>query len=55
MFIFYVSLFQDTTSNAKACCFEIRGPGGCTIIVSTLTDNLSRVRAALNTVVRKCK
>lgn len=44
---------KDTKSVAKACYFEIRGPGGCTIIVSALTENLSRVRSALNTVVRK--
>ncbi|KDR09380.1 hypothetical protein L798_00947 [Zootermopsis nevadensis] len=45
---------KDTKCNAKVCHFEIRGPGGCTIIVSTLTDNLSRVRAGLNTAVKKC-
>ncbi|XP_023704234.1 probable transcriptional regulatory protein TTE1135 isoform X2 [Cryptotermes secundus] len=44
---------KDTKSNAKSCYFEIRGPGGCTIVVYTLTENLSRIRAALNTIVRK--
>ncbi|XP_069704983.1 translational activator of cytochrome c oxidase 1-like isoform X2 [Periplaneta americana] len=44
---------QVPKTNAKAGQYEIRGPGGCTIIVCTLTDNPARVRATLNTIVRK--
>lgn len=44
---------KDTKSSTKACYFEVRGPGGCTIILSTLTDNRNRMKVTLNSCVKK--
>ncbi|PSN51062.1 Translational activator of cytochrome c oxidase 1 [Blattella germanica] len=40
--------------DGKSVYYELRGPGGCTIIVCILSDNIPKTRANINTIVRKC-
>ncbi|KAJ9573950.1 hypothetical protein L9F63_008670 [Diploptera punctata] len=37
----------------KSTYYEIRGPGGCTVIASVLTDNLQKFKATIKTIVKK--
>ncbi|KAL1122248.1 hypothetical protein AAG570_003653 [Ranatra chinensis] len=44
---------QTDQSNTKSVWFEIRGPRGCMLIASALTDNPKKTRETLSSILRK--
>lgn len=44
---------SESKTALKSDYYEIRGPGGCTIIVSVLSSNMNKTKSYLNIVVRK--
>ena len=48
------SYFQNK-KNKKNAIIEIKGPKGCFILISILTDNINKTKAELTSTVKKHK